>query len=251
MPPKPIDYGSYSQIISQGKRLAQLPDVYYDSLPQELRRISFSVSGVHKLSTIKDILESLNRAEEKGLTFEQWSEQFSISEFQDFSKARRETVFRTHMATQYNNGRLQVAFNSDELIYLKYQAILDDRTRPNHAANDGVVRPVDDPFWDTNTPPLGYNCRCFVLNLSARDLEDSPPTPDQAIDSQALAPDRGFNFNKRNMEKSYDDLFRARAGDMPTSIRQAAIARFLEKGNDVDAWWEENKKQFTKPKDLE
>ena len=30
--------------------------------------------------------------------------------------------------------------------------------------------PVDDAWWDSHTPPNGYNCRCRVVSLSDADL---------------------------------------------------------------------------------
>jgi hypothetical protein len=35
----------------------------------------------------------------------------------------------------------------------------------------GTVLPVDDPFWDTHYPPIGFNCRCGVRSLSESELE--------------------------------------------------------------------------------
>jgi len=48
---------------------------------------------------------------------------------------------------------------------LRYSAILDDRTREDHEALNGMVRPADDPIWNEFFPPNGYNCRCLVEQL--------------------------------------------------------------------------------------
>ncbi len=42
--------------------------------------------------------------------------------------------------------------------------------RPLHAAWDGLVLPVDDPFWHTHYPPNGWRCRCRAVSVSERDL---------------------------------------------------------------------------------
>ena len=54
--------------------------------------------------------------------------------------------------------------------YLRYSAVLDDRTRPDHRAWHGTVLRIDDPWWNTHFPPNGWNCRCTTQQLSERDL---------------------------------------------------------------------------------
>ena len=53
---------------------------------------------------------------------------------------------------------------------LKYVTAGDERVRPEHAAWDGIVKPVDDPFWDSHNPPNGYNCRCVTIQLEEGDI---------------------------------------------------------------------------------
>jgi SPP1 gp7 family putative phage head morphogenesis protein len=61
--------------------------------------------------------------------------------------------------------------------FLEYVAILDDNTRDEHAALDGIVKPVNHSFWDKYMPPNGYNCRCSVdkrRNATETDLRKKP-----------------------------------------------------------------------------
>lgn len=50
---------------------------------------------------------------------------------------------------------------------LKYQTSGDERVRDEHVAWDGIIKPVDDPFWNTVSAPNGYNCRCEIIQLSS------------------------------------------------------------------------------------
>lgn len=56
-------------------------------------------------------------------------------------------------------------------LYLVYDAVNDDRTRPEHAAMDGITLPLDHPFWRTHFPPNGWYCRCTVHGYSRDDLD--------------------------------------------------------------------------------
>lgn len=56
--------------------------------------------------------------------------------------------------------------NSKTLPLLRYSTANDDRVRTSHRSLEGVVRPVNDPFWDTYYPPNGWGCRCDVEQLA-------------------------------------------------------------------------------------
>jgi hypothetical protein len=52
-------------------------------------------------------------------------------------------------------------FRKDSDIYpnLRFVTMQDSHVRDSHAANEGIVKPVDE--W-TVMPPLDYNCRCYL-----------------------------------------------------------------------------------------
>jgi|HubBroStandDraft_3_1064219.scaffolds.fasta_scaffold175356_3 hypothetical protein len=47
-----------------------------------------------------------------------------------------------------------------DAVYFEYITMHDDRVRPSHAALDGSIWRIDDPF--APVPPCGYNCRCSM-----------------------------------------------------------------------------------------
>ena len=51
---------------------------------------------------------------------------------------------------------------------LVYRTVGDSRVRPEHAALNGIVKPIDDPFWKTYYPPNGWRCRCTVMNSAEK-----------------------------------------------------------------------------------
>jgi SPP1 gp7 family putative phage head morphogenesis protein len=68
------------------------------------------------------------------------------------------TVATANMAEQWQD------FEAEKDLYpnLKYVTAGDARVRDAHKILDGVVLPVDHPFWKTHTTPLDWGCRCFV-----------------------------------------------------------------------------------------
>jgi hypothetical protein len=61
--------------------------------------------------------------------------------------------------------------------YLEYVTMKDNHVRPAHVYLDGIIRKQDDNFWNTFTPPNGWNCRCKIKsyprgeNTSLRDFD--------------------------------------------------------------------------------
>lgn len=66
----------------------------------------------------------------------------------------------------------------DEDLYpnLRYQAVGDKNTRPDHLALSGIVKPVKDAFWNKYYPPISYRCRCTVRQEEA-DVKVTKGTP--------------------------------------------------------------------------
>jgi SPP1 gp7 family putative phage head morphogenesis protein len=102
------------------------------------------------------------------------------------SVRRLRTIYDTNLRTAYSAGHWQrIEDNARSAPYVMYSAVLDDRTRPAHRAWNGKVLRADDPWWETHTPPNGWNCRCTVIQLSQRDIERmGKKGPDEAPHSE-------------------------------------------------------------------
>ena len=89
------------------------------------------------------------------------------------SPHRLRTILRTNIATAYAAGRYQRQRElADERPYWQYVAVLDPRTRDRHRELHGLTLRADDPAWNTIYPPNGFNCRCRVRALTARQVQD-------------------------------------------------------------------------------
>lgn len=93
--------------------------------------------------------------------------QKAIADMGDWTRAYAETVFRTNAASSFSEGRLEKAVELRAVLpVVRFTAVMDADTRPNHAAADGVLAAPDDPIWRILRPPLGYRCRCRFDHVS-------------------------------------------------------------------------------------
>ena len=89
------------------------------------------------------------------------------------SPRRLRIIFDTNLRMSYARGRWERIERTAEFRpWLRYNAVLDVRTRPQHRAWHGLVLPWDHPFWRTHFPPNGWRCRCSVQQFSDDDLEE-------------------------------------------------------------------------------
>nr|WP_277620693.1 phage minor head protein [Campylobacter blaseri] len=74
---------------------------------------------------------------------------------------RLKTIYNTNMRTIYAKSRYTGQMLSSAT-HFRYTAVMDNLTRAKHRGMHNLVLPKTDPFWDTNYPPNGWNCRCQV-----------------------------------------------------------------------------------------
>lgn len=55
--------------------------------------------------------------------------------------------------------------------YLKYDAVKDSVTCSTCKKLHGIIRPVDDEFWDTYFPPNCQECRCCVMQYDSDEVK--------------------------------------------------------------------------------
>lgn len=163
---------------------------YRDLEPEEHAR-AFTAAKVAKLDILAALGGSLDTALKEGQTFQQWRDGIlptlqregwwgliqdealtGTSDPVFVGERRLRTIFATNMRVSRAAGQwARIQSLKAARPFLRYSAILDNRTRPLHARWHGIIRPVDDPIWQTIYPPNGWNCRCQVQQLSQRDLD--------------------------------------------------------------------------------
>jgi SPP1 gp7 family putative phage head morphogenesis protein len=115
------------------------------------------------------------------LIFDSAGNQIAFSEFKKNASKIFDIYNNNWLETEFNTAKsitesarqwLDIQENKDILPLLKYSTVGDDRVRADHRTLDGIIRPVNDPFWLENYPPNDFNCRCIVDQIEEGEITD-------------------------------------------------------------------------------
>ena len=166
------------------------------------RQQAFSIAGITSLDTLQAVKESLDKVIAEGGTFGAWQKHMLESGTLNLPKHRLDNIYRTNLQGSYMAARWdRILLTQATRPYIMYDALNDSRVRPAHLALDGIIRPVDDPFWITHSPPNGYRCRCSIRSLSehqarARSGQGKGLNQQPVLDDGTPAlPDKGWDYN--------------------------------------------------------
>lgn len=210
----------FKEAIEFLRKKVNLPSRTWTDLWQGQHARAFVVAGAVKGQLVADFHEAVVRAIGEGLTIADFRKDFDkivadhVWSYKGGRNWRSAVIFNTNMRTAYAAGKWEQAQRlKDRRPYLRYVAVQDERTRPEHLEWHGKVLSVDDPWWETHYPPNGWNCRCTVQQLSAADAErlgyeisdEAPPvdmetrsvnTPDGPVAVKVpKGIDTGFGYN--------------------------------------------------------
>ena len=95
-----------------------------------------------------------------------------VKDVQLGSPRRLKVIYDTNLRTAHSEGqweRIQAA--KDSLPFLMYDHTPSAHERKEHAAWDGMVLPVDDPWLLAHMPVRAWGCKCRVVQLGQRQLD--------------------------------------------------------------------------------
>ena len=203
-----MDDMTLSQAIQFARsRKVLLPAEYY-SLDLTTRQYASTVSYLAGLDQIQSVIDSAYKVLESGGTFRDFQKLVEENGI-ELSEAHLDNVFRTNIQNAYAHGRwLHQQQNKDKRPYLEYMAINDSRVRPSHLALDGVIRHIDDPFWQKYYVPNGYRCRCTTTAITEKQAIRKGITSDD--DLPDVQPDTGWSFQPANYDAHPDTILKSR-----------------------------------------
>lgn len=96
--------------------------------------------------------------------------------------SRLQLIYETNLRTSQAVGRwARIQRTKAALPYLLAFTAKDERVRhppksklSDHRAFEGILLPADHPFWDDYFPPLGFRCRCQVVQRSRSQVARLP-----------------------------------------------------------------------------
>jgi SPP1 gp7 family putative phage head morphogenesis protein len=158
-----------------------LPRDRFDLLADQLKARVFTAARLWSDHALEAARDSIARAIEGGLTVREWRERDWKRLAAAYGNGGTDaswyvdTVFRTNVQAAYAGGRYAEMFSAERSRsspYVMYNAIEDNRVRPEHLALDGKVFRKDDANARRYFPPLGFNCRCSLIELDEDDFRD-------------------------------------------------------------------------------
>lgn len=154
------------------------PGFSYLDVWREEHAFAFTVAKVMRTDLLAKVQASITKALEEGVPFDEWSQSGVRddldeagwtaygTEAQEPSRLRK--IYETNMRVARAAGQWdRIQRTKSSLPYLQYQLGPSRVHREEHEEWDGLVLPVDDPWWDEHYPPNGWGCKCRVIALTA------------------------------------------------------------------------------------
>ena len=170
------------------KKIAlQLMDGVFDGFGKDAIGIKFGTPDYEMIKALRENVFIFSAAktyqETKHITSLLYKND-KLVPFSEFKKQAGE-VFglynKTYLNAEYNTAIGQArsisrwqTFEKEAHIYplLQYRTAGDGKVRPAHAILNGIVRPVNDKWWNEFAPLNGFNCRCTLIQVSG--LKQTP-----------------------------------------------------------------------------
>jgi len=122
------------------------------------------------------IIAAFSRAADELIPFVDFQKD-ALEIFETYNTTWLRTEFDTAVA-QSQNAKKWAKVEAEKEIFplLQYKTQADGLVRDAHVQLHNIIKPVNDPFWDTNLPTNGWNCRCFVQQLDEGTVTKDVPT---------------------------------------------------------------------------
>lgn len=173
-------YGSlpFSEQIEYFSRKLDLPTNGWTDIYTKEHDWAFVVAGANRDDILTGFRQAVDKAIAGGSTLADFRKDFDKIveatgwQYKGGRNWRSRIIYETNLRQSYNAGReAQIQLEKKFRPYLRYNHNDSAHPRPQHQAWDGLILPVDDPFWSTHMPANGWGCKCSVETLAQRDMD--------------------------------------------------------------------------------
>ena len=208
--------------------MSKKPELHfdYDEIKFEAHQRAFTIAKITQIDLLSDIQTSLENAFVEGQSFEKWKKELkptlqkhgwlgkvvvqnpSTKEQKEIfvGASRLKKIFYTNARTAYAQSEARAGYKLPLSEYIRYVAILDNRTRHTHAQMHGKIAHRNDKFWEKNYPPNGYNCRCAVEFISKDEMIEQGFKEMSEIEKTLGFAEKDWDYDTRNLEKNDNGL---------------------------------------------
>ena len=163
------------------------PAFSYKDVWNDEHATAFTVAKAMQLDILSDIKGAVEKAIENGTTFEQfkkelkptlmrkgwWGKKYMTDPLtgesitaQLGSDRRLKTIYSTNLRSAYQKGQYDRTMESSLHPYLMYRIGASVHHREQHVRWNNLIRPKDDPIWNSIFPPNGYGCKCYTVAVT-------------------------------------------------------------------------------------
>lgn len=154
--------------------------------------LAFTVANMLDKDLLQDTHDLIAKSLENGTDFREFKKQLkplllkkgwlgfddgltdkkAINEQNRQINRRLRTIYHTNLQTAYSAGQWERIGQTKEFLpYLQYMPSVSENARLEHKKFYNIVRPVDDPIWQSIFPPNGFGCKCWVKQISKTKAE--------------------------------------------------------------------------------
>lgn len=157
-----------------GSKWSEFPKDGKGTTPMRLKQNLYAFSSAKTYAQLEAINRLLVDADGKLRPY---------NEFEQLAKKTGLLYNKNYLQAEYQTARTSAQMidkwerlqeTKDLFPNLKFRTVGDDRVRDKHRALNGIIKPIDDKFWDKYYPPLDWRCRCDVV-ATAEDADDKLP----------------------------------------------------------------------------
>lgn len=208
--------------------MSKKPELHfdYDEIKFEAHQRAFTIAKITQIDLLSDIQTSLENAFVEGQSFEKWKKELkptlqkhgwlgkvvvqkpNTKEQKEIfvGASRLKKIFYTNARTAYAQSEARAGYKLPLSEYIRYVAILDNRTRHTHAQMHGKIAHRKDKFWEKNYPPNGWNCRCAVEFISKDEMDEQGFKEMSEIEKTLNFAEKDWDYDTRNLEKNDNGL---------------------------------------------